>query len=100
MNPVATSPEIDARIPFRPGMLALLAARLAPAVLRDVALTGERLGGRDACACGVVDLALPEEELLPRARERADELARKDRRTVAKMKERMYGPVAAALRAE
>jgi enoyl-CoA hydratase/carnithine racemase len=91
-------PEIDARIPFRPGMVALLAARLAPTVLRDLALSGERLGGRDASARGVVDLALPETELLPRALERADELARKDRRTVAKMKERLYGEVASALR--
>jgi enoyl-CoA hydratase/carnithine racemase len=93
-------PEIDARIPFRPGMLALLAARLAPAVVRDLVLTGEKLGGRDACARGVVDLALPESELLPRALERAEELARRDRRTVAKMKERLYGEVAAALRGE
>ena len=92
-------PEIDARIPFRPGMLALLRARLAPAALRDLALTGERLGGREALARGVVDEALPEAELLPRALERADLLARKDRRTIAKMKERMYGEVAAALRA-
>ena len=93
-------PEVDARIPFRPGMLALLAVRLTPAVLRDLALSGERLGGRDACARGVVDLALPETELLPRALERADALARKDRRTVATMKELLYGEVAAALRRE
>ena len=81
-------------------MLALVAARLAPAVLRDLVLTGEKLGGRDACARGVVDLALSEAELIPRALEQAELLARKDRRTVAKMKERLYGEVAAALRAE
>jgi enoyl-CoA hydratase/carnithine racemase len=93
-------PEIDARIPFRPGMLALLRAKLPPALLRDLVLTGAKLGGREAAAAGVVDVALPEPGLLPRALERADELARKDRRTTAKMKERMYGEVASALRGE
>jgi len=90
-------PEIDARIPFRPGMLALLRARLAPAVLRDLALGGAKLGGREALDAGVVDAALPEVELLPRAMERADELARKDRRTFARMKQDLYGEVAKAL---
>jgi enoyl-CoA hydratase/carnithine racemase len=92
-------PEIDAKISFRPGMAALLRARLAPAVLRDLALSGARLGGREAAAAGVVDAALPESELLPRTLERADELARKDRQTLARMKERLYGEVVAALRA-
>jgi enoyl-CoA hydratase/carnithine racemase len=90
-------PEIDAGIPFRPGMLALLRARLAPQVLRDLALTGAELGGREALDAGVVDAALPEAELLPRALERADELARKDRRTFARMKQRLYGDVAREL---
>ena len=80
-------------------MLDLLRARLSPSVLRDLALTGVRLGGREAHAAGVVDAALPESELLPRALERADELARKDRRTVARTKQGLYGAVAAALRA-
>jgi enoyl-CoA hydratase/carnithine racemase len=93
-------PEIDARIPFRPGMLALLRAKLAPALLRDLVLSGAKLGGREAAAAGAVDAALPEPELLPRALERADELARKDRKTFAKMKERMYGEIASALRRE
>jgi enoyl-CoA hydratase/carnithine racemase len=90
-------PEIDARIPFRPGMAALLRARLPAAVLRDLALSGAKLGGREAAAAGVVDAALPETELLPRTLERADALSRKDRRTFARMKERLYGDVAAAL---
>jgi enoyl-CoA hydratase/carnithine racemase len=93
-------PEIDARIPFRPGMTALLRAKLAPGVLRDLVLGGARLGGREAAAAGVVDAALPEKDLLPHALERADLLARKDRRTYARMKERLYGEVAAALRGE
>lgn len=92
-------PEVDARIPFRPGMTALLRAKLTPGALRDLVLTGAKLGGREAVAQGVVDAALPEPELLPRALERADELARKDRRTIAKLKQRLYGEVAAALRA-
>jgi enoyl-CoA hydratase/carnithine racemase len=78
-------------------MLALLRARLAPAVLRDLTLTGAKLGGREALDAGVVDAALPEAELLPRALERADELARKDARTLARTKQRLYGEVSEQL---
>jgi enoyl-CoA hydratase/carnithine racemase len=67
-------------------------------VLRDLALTGPKLGGRDALAAGIADAVFPESELLPRTLERADALARKDRDTVAKMKQRLYGDVASALR--
>jgi enoyl-CoA hydratase/carnithine racemase len=91
-------PEVDARIPFRRGMIELLRAKLPPGVLRDFAIGGAKLGGREAASAGVVDAALLDADLLPRALERADALARKDRQTVARMKERLYGEVAAELR--
>jgi enoyl-CoA hydratase/carnithine racemase len=90
-------PEIDARIPFRPGMTALLQARLAPDVCRDLVLSGERLSGQGARAARVVDEIAEPEVLLERAIARADALAQKDRRTWGRMKERLYGAVADAL---
>jgi enoyl-CoA hydratase/carnithine racemase len=90
-------PEIDVRIPFRPAMLALLRLRLREDVLRDMVLGGERLGPEQALARGVVDETPAAEDLLPRALARAERLATKDRRTFARMKQRLYGAVAEQL---
>jgi enoyl-CoA hydratase/carnithine racemase len=90
-------PEIDAGIPFRPGMMALLASRLAPDVCRDLVLSGERVGGVAAREARIVDESTTAGRLLPRAIERAEALARKDRCTYGRMKERLWGAVAAAL---
>jgi enoyl-CoA hydratase/carnithine racemase len=90
-------PEIDARIPLRSGMLALLQARLAPDVCRDLALAGARLGAQAACARRVVDEVAEPASLLGRALDRAQTLAGKDRRTWGRMKRRLYGEVADAL---
>jgi enoyl-CoA hydratase/carnithine racemase len=90
-------PEIDVRIPFRPGMMALLQARLAPDVCRDLVLAGEKLRAERAREARVVDELADPAELLERAIARADALARKDRRTWGRMKARLYGSVADAL---
>lgn len=90
-------PEIDARIPFRPGMVALLQARLAPGVCRDLVLGGTRLSAVVACEARVVDGLAPAEALLGAALERARALSGKHRRTWGRMKQRLYGAVADAL---
>jgi enoyl-CoA hydratase/carnithine racemase len=90
-------PEIDVRIPFRAGMLALLRLRLREDALRDLALGGERLAPAAALARGVVDETPDAASLLPRAIERAEALAAKHRRTFARMKRDLYGDVARAL---
>lgn len=90
-------PEIDARIPFRAGMMALLQARLAPDVCRDLVLSGERLSAQGARDARVVDEVAEPAALLERAIARAEALAEKDRRTWARMKSRLYGRVADAL---
>ncbi len=59
---------------------------------------GLRYGGSDAQAAGIVHAACSEAELLPAAKERAAALAGKDARTLGRIKERMYGDVAASLR--
>jgi enoyl-CoA hydratase/carnithine racemase len=92
-------PEIDLRIPFRPGMVALLQARLAPDVCRDLVLGGERLAAEGARARRVVDELADPDDLLERALALARSLADKDRRTWGRMKQRLYGEVAEALEA-
>ncbi|WP_320671407.1 enoyl-CoA hydratase-related protein [Patulibacter defluvii] len=91
-------PEVDIRIPFSPGMTELLIARLPVWTSNEALTTGRRYGGVDAAAARIVDEAVAEEELLPRAIERAASLAGKDPATLATIKQRLYGRAAAALR--
>lgn len=91
-------PEVDIRIPFTPGMAALVQARLSKATAHEAMTTGRRYGGRDALAAGIVAEALDEGDVLPRAIARARELAPKHGATLATIKRRMYGDVLAALR--
>lgn len=83
-------PEIDLRLPFRPGMTAVLQAKLGPAVLRDTVLTGARIGAQAAQHLGIVDDAVAEAEVLPRAVARAGALAEKDRATLGALKRSLY----------
>ena len=93
-------PEVDIRIPFSDGMAALVQAKLAPGVARDVMLTGRRYGGGDARNSGIVDEVRPEDELLGAAIEQAAELAGKDRPTVGAIKQTMYSGALDLLRRE
>ena len=49
-------PEVDLKLRFRPGMLALIQRRLSPAAFRDALLTGTRCGGAGGHRCS---LSLP-----------------------------------------
>jgi len=91
-------PEVDIRIPFTPGMSALIAARLAPATAHEAMTTGRRYGGDDAAAAGLVDVAVGEADVLPVALERARALAAKDPATLAAIKEGLYAAALGALR--
>jgi len=90
-------PEVDINIPFTDGMAKLVQAKLTPAAAYDAMLTGRRFSAQDAVAAGFVNVAVPEDEVLPAAIERAQTLAGKARSTVETIKQRMYGDVAAAL---
>jgi enoyl-CoA hydratase/carnithine racemase len=90
-------PEVDINIPFTNGMTKLIQAKLAPAAASEAMLTGRRYTAEEALAAGVVDVVVPEEQVLTVASERAQALAGKLRPTVATIKQRMYGEVAAAL---
>lgn len=93
-------PEVDIQIPFSDGMAALVQARLAPQVARDVMLTGRRYGGPEACEAGIVDDARPAAEVMSTAIERAGELTGKDRGTVGTIKRTMFSRELELLRAE
>jgi enoyl-CoA hydratase/carnithine racemase len=90
-------PEIDAGIPLRRGMVALLQARLEAAAVRDAVLTGRRFAAARALADGWVDELAPGEALLDTACERAETLAGKSRPAMAALKQGLYGEVAALL---
>jgi enoyl-CoA hydratase/carnithine racemase len=91
-------PEIDMRAFLHPGMTALLAARLPAQTVHEVLATGRRYGGADARAAGIVEEALPEAALLPRAIELAAGLAAKAHPVMKRIKSDLYPHVLAALR--
>jgi enoyl-CoA hydratase/carnithine racemase len=91
-------PEVDIRIPFTTGMNALIAARLSPRAAHEAMTTGRRYGGVEAAAAGIVDEAVEEDRVLPRAIELAGALASKDPATFAAIKQRLYADALTALR--
>ena len=70
-------PEFDIHIPFTAGMAALIQARLTPQAAHEAMTTGRRYGGSDALAAGVVDAAVPLDDVVPAALQRARALADK-----------------------
>jgi enoyl-CoA hydratase/carnithine racemase len=89
-------PEVDINIPFTPGMAALIQSRLTPAAAHEAMTTGRRFGGADAATAGLVDQAVPEEDVLPTALTRARALTGKNPQTLAAIKTQMYtGPLTA-----
>jgi enoyl-CoA hydratase/carnithine racemase len=83
-------PEVDIKIPLAPGMRALIQSRFSPAVFRDLILTGARVGGSEALEKGIVDEAVPADQVLPRAVARAAAMANKDRQIYRTLKRGMY----------
>jgi enoyl-CoA hydratase/carnithine racemase len=92
-------PEVDINIPFAPGMTALIKSRLTPNVFRTLLLTGARIGGIEAKELGIVDEAIPGDQVLPRATACVAPLAGKDRNTFRAIKRGMYADALALLEA-
>ncbi len=90
-------PEVDIRIPFTPGMAALIQAKLAPPAAVASMTTGRRFGGVDAGEAGIVDATAGEGEVTPAAVELLRPLAGKDPGTLGAIKNTMFGPAVAAL---
>jgi enoyl-CoA hydratase/carnithine racemase len=79
--------EIDVKIPLSPILYEL--ADLIPnkQAVRELLLTGRRIGGADAKRMGVVDETQLPDKLMPRALEIGEELAQKDLKTYSTMKQ-------------
>jgi enoyl-CoA hydratase/carnithine racemase len=83
-------PEIDMKAPLHPGMTALIQARVPKQTAHELIVTGTRYGAEAALAKRIVDHAVPEHELLPRAIELAAGLASKADPAMRLLKRGMY----------
>jgi enoyl-CoA hydratase/carnithine racemase len=83
-------PEIDMKAPLHPGMTALIQARVPKQTAHELIVTGTRYGAEAALAKRIVDQAVPEHELLPRAIELAAGLASKADPAMRLLKRGMY----------
>jgi enoyl-CoA hydratase/carnithine racemase len=83
-------PEVDIRIPFTPGMAALIQAKLTPQAAVSAMTTGSRFGGPDAVATGIVDATAEEDEVVGAAIDRLAPLGAKDPGTLAAIKNTMF----------
>ncbi|BDT88813.1 enoyl-CoA hydratase/isomerase family protein [Nocardia cyriacigeorgica] len=78
-------------------MTDLLTTRLPAAAAHEAILTGRRYGGVDAAAAGIVDAAVPAEEVLPKAIEAAAARAGTRGAALGAMKQWMYRDVVRSL---
>lgn len=92
-------PEIDIRIPFTPGMSALITAKVTPRTAVDAMTTGHRYGGAEAAEAGLVDEVAGIDELVEVAAARVRDHAGKHRPTLRTIKETMFADVLTALAA-
>jgi enoyl-CoA hydratase/carnithine racemase len=92
-------PEADIRIPFTPGMAALIQAKLTPQAAVASMTTGRRFGGGDAERLGLVDAVAAEGAVTPAAVDLLRPLDGKDTGTLGAIKRTMFGSAADALTA-
>ncbi|WP_420753578.1 enoyl-CoA hydratase-related protein [Rhodococcus sp. O3] len=90
-------PEVDIRIPFTPGMAALVQAKTTPRTATAAMTTGRRFGGPDALAAGIVDATAEESALVTSAVGTVAPLVGKDPGTLGAIKSTMYATTIAAL---
>jgi enoyl-CoA hydratase/carnithine racemase len=91
-------PEVDIKIPFTPGMAALIQAKLTPGAALLAMSTGQRFDAAGALAAGVTDGSAAEADLLATAVARVTPLAGKDAPTLGAIKATMFADAAAQLR--
>lgn len=91
-------PEVDIKIPFTPGMAALVQAKLTPQSAVLAMTTGQRFGADAALTVGLVDGAADQDGLLDAAVERVAPLAGKDSATLGAIKATMFAAAVGQLR--
>lgn len=92
-------PEVDIRIPFTPGMAALIQAKLTPKAQVASMTTGRRFGGVDAAGIDLVDAAVAEDVVVPAALDLVRPLLGKDSPTMGAIKNTMFAGAVTALTA-
>jgi enoyl-CoA hydratase/carnithine racemase len=90
-------PEADIRIPFTPGMNALITTKLTPATATTAMVGAQRFGGEAALAAGIVTATAAEERVLHDAVALAAPHAGKDGATLGTIKERLHREALVAL---
>lgn len=90
-------PEVDIRIPFTPGMAALIQSKLSPKAAVASMTTGRRFGGIDASDLDIVDATAGEGAVATAALAILAPLGGKDPATLGAIKNTMFGPVVAEL---
>jgi enoyl-CoA hydratase/carnithine racemase len=83
-------PEIDMKAPLHPGMTAIIQARVPHQTAHELIVTGTRYGAEAALAKRIVDHAVAESALLPKAMEIAAALASKAAPAMRLLKRGMY----------
>lgn len=83
-------PEIDIRMNLIPSMNALVTHKLQGRVLRDVLLTGKRVGGVETARLGIVDDCCSEANLLTVARQLPLPMMGKDRNVLQQLKKGIH----------
>jgi enoyl-CoA hydratase/carnithine racemase len=91
-------PEVDIKIPFTPGMNALIRARLAPQTAHRAMTTGHRFDSGTALAAGIVDQAVAEQDVRGAAVALAKAQVSKAGDTLGTIKQRLYAEVLDVLR--
>ncbi|MFF0533254.1 enoyl-CoA hydratase-related protein [Nocardia amikacinitolerans] len=92
-------PEVDIRIPFTPGMAALIQAKLTPKTAVAAMTTGRRYGGEAAAEVDIVDATAPEGQVTAAALDMLLPLGGKDSGTLGAIKNTMFAPAVTALTA-
>lgn len=90
-------PEVDIRIPFHPGMAALIQAKLTPRAAVASMTTGRRFSGPDAEEFGIVDASCPEGAVTGAALDVLRPLQGKDPGTLGAIKHTMFDRAVRAL---
>lgn len=91
-------PEVDIKIPFTPGMAALIQAKLTPQSAILAMSTGQRFDATAAFAAGLSDGSADDADLLATAIARVAPLAGKDAATLGAIKSTMFAGAVGQLR--
>ncbi len=83
-------PELELKVAIPRAMMELLMLKLRPEVLRDLLLSGRRVGGDESESLGIVDAACPLDELFTRAEAVLRPQAGHDRETLGAIKRELY----------